>query len=83
MSKYILATLATAGLVAGHGYVTNGTIGGVSYEFYQPYTDVSDENLVLSWCEGIYQRSGVLTLSSLTPRPLPSVSLVLSRVTAQ
>ncbi|KAJ4415938.1 hypothetical protein N0V82_007059 [Gnomoniopsis sp. IMI 355080] len=39
MSKYILATLATAGLVAGHGYVTNGTIGGVSYEFYQPYTD--------------------------------------------
>lgn len=37
--KYILSTLTAAGLVAGHGYVTNGTIGGVSYEFYQPYTD--------------------------------------------
>lgn len=37
--KYLLSTLTAAGLVAGHGYVTNGTIGGVSYEFYQPYTD--------------------------------------------
>lgn len=34
--------VASAGLIklaAGHGYVTNGTIGGTSYEFYQPYTD--------------------------------------------
>lgn len=31
--------LATASVVAGHGYVTNGTIGDTSYVFYQPYTD--------------------------------------------
>lgn len=40
--KSIFATIAAAGLVAGHGYVTNGTIGGVVYQFYQPYTDVSN-----------------------------------------
>ncbi|KUI56468.1 Polysaccharide monooxygenase Cel61a [Cytospora mali] len=34
-----LATLSAASLVAGHGYVTNGTIGGKYYEFYQPYED--------------------------------------------
>lgn len=36
----ILATLllgATA--VAAHGYVDTATIGGKSYQFYQPYTD--------------------------------------------
>lgn len=33
------AILASASLVAGHGYVTNATIGGDSYTFYQPYTD--------------------------------------------
>ncbi|KAK6218749.1 Lethal(2) giant larvae sro7 [Pestalotiopsis sp. IQ-011] len=40
--KSVLSTAACATLVqlaAGHGYVTNGTIGGTSYEFYQPYTD--------------------------------------------
>lgn len=37
--KHLLSILATAGLVAGHGYVTNATIGGLSYTFYQPYTD--------------------------------------------
>lgn len=31
--------LASAGMVAAHGYVTNATIGGENYEFYQPYTD--------------------------------------------
>ncbi|KAF7522777.1 hypothetical protein G7054_g12032 [Neopestalotiopsis clavispora] len=41
-SGSILSTVAGAALVqlvAGHGYVTNGTIGGTSYEFYQPYSD--------------------------------------------
>ncbi|KAF9880657.1 cellulose-growth-specific protein [Colletotrichum karsti] len=28
-----------AALVAGHGYVDNGTIGGTYYQFYQPYSD--------------------------------------------
>ncbi|KUI72192.1 Polysaccharide monooxygenase Cel61a [Cytospora mali] len=34
-----LATLSAVSLAAGHGYVTNGTIGGKYYEFYQPYED--------------------------------------------
>ncbi|KUI64591.1 Cellulose-growth-specific protein [Cytospora mali] len=38
-SMKIASILAAATLVAGHGYVTNATIGGSSYEFYQPYTD--------------------------------------------
>lgn len=33
--KYIVSTLAAAGLAAAHGYVDNATIGGTSYEFYQ------------------------------------------------
>jgi hypothetical protein len=33
------SVLFLASLVAGHGYVTNGTIGGTSYTFYQPYQD--------------------------------------------
>lgn len=37
--KHFAGLIASAALVAGHGYVTNGTIGGSSYEFYQPYTD--------------------------------------------
>lgn len=37
--KHFAGLIAYAALVAGHGYVTNGTIGGSSYEFYQPYTD--------------------------------------------
>lgn len=39
MSKYLLSTAALVASVAAHGYVSNATIGGVSYEFYQPYTD--------------------------------------------
>ncbi|KAF4458185.1 hypothetical protein F53441_36 [Fusarium austroafricanum] len=31
--------LATAGLVAAHGYVETGTIGGQTYQFYNPYAD--------------------------------------------
>lgn len=31
--------LASASLVAGHGYVNNAPIGGTNYTFYQPYTD--------------------------------------------
>ncbi|KAH8669006.1 glycosyl hydrolase family 61-domain-containing protein [Xylariales sp. PMI_506] len=34
-----VSALSSAALVAGHGYVTNGTIGGDYYEFYQPYED--------------------------------------------
>ncbi|KAH7081183.1 glycoside hydrolase family 61 protein-like protein [Paraphoma chrysanthemicola] len=37
--KYIAAALALATTVAGHGYVTNATIGGKDYTFYQPYQD--------------------------------------------
>ncbi|KAF3763853.1 family 61 glycoside hydrolase [Cryphonectria parasitica EP155] len=37
--KYGLLALASAGLVFGHGYVDNATISGISYTFYQPYTD--------------------------------------------
>lgn len=36
-AKTTLALIASATLVAGHGYVTNATIGGTDYEFYQPY----------------------------------------------
>lgn len=38
-AKTTLALIASATLVAGHGYVTNATIGGTDYEFYQPYQD--------------------------------------------
>ncbi|KAG8165786.1 hypothetical protein KVR01_004338 [Diaporthe batatas] len=38
-AKITLALIASATLVAGHGYVTNATIGGTEYEFYQPYQD--------------------------------------------
>ncbi|KAI3397523.1 hypothetical protein diail_10615 [Diaporthe ilicicola] len=38
-ARTTLALIASATLVAGHGYVTNATIGGQDYEFYQPYTD--------------------------------------------
>ncbi|KAH8898331.1 endoglucanase IV precursor [Thozetella sp. PMI_491] len=37
--RFLVQTLLSASLVAGHGYVTNGTIGGQSYTFYQPYQD--------------------------------------------
>jgi hypothetical protein len=36
-SALLLASSAV--LVAGHGFVTSGTIGGTNYTFYQPYTD--------------------------------------------
>lgn len=36
-ARKTLALIASATLVAGHGYVTNATIGGDEYEFYQPY----------------------------------------------
>lgn len=35
-ARKTFALIASATLVAGHGYVTNGTIGGTDYEFYQP-----------------------------------------------
>jgi hypothetical protein len=34
-----LLLLGSVALVASHGYVDNGTIGGTYYQFYQPYTD--------------------------------------------
>lgn len=37
--KYIFSTITFAAAVAAHGYVSNATIGGKSYEFYQPYQD--------------------------------------------
>lgn len=37
--RVIASLLSSAALVAAHGYVSNGTIGGEEYEFYQPYTD--------------------------------------------
>ncbi|SPQ25383.1 4b995c13-42eb-402d-8abb-d06c02696cf3 [Thermothielavioides terrestris] len=37
--KTFTTLLAAAGLVAGHGYVDNATIGGQFYQFYQPYVD--------------------------------------------
>lgn len=37
--KYFTALLGSAALVAAHGWVDNGTIGGQEYEFYQPYMD--------------------------------------------
>lgn len=33
--KAVTTLLAGAGLVAAHGYIDNGTIGGEFYEFYQ------------------------------------------------
>lgn len=38
-ARKTFALIASASLVAGHGYVTNATIGGSDYEFYQPYQD--------------------------------------------
>lgn len=37
--KTFAGLVVSASLVAGHGYVTNGTIDSESYTFYQPYTD--------------------------------------------
>jgi hypothetical protein len=37
--RVIASLIASAGLVAAHGYVDNGTIGGQYYQFYQPYQD--------------------------------------------
>lgn len=37
--KQFVSLLAFAALAWAHGYVDNGTIGGVYYQFYQPYTD--------------------------------------------
>lgn len=37
--KYIASALAFAAAVAAHGYVTNATIGGKEFQFYQPYQD--------------------------------------------
>lgn len=39
ISAATLLGLGNAVLVAAHGYVDNATIGGVYYQFYQPYTD--------------------------------------------
>lgn len=80
--KSILPTLVAAGLVAGHGYVDNGTIGGVSYEFYQPYTDVSSDCFLSSNILGMGHsalRNTNLTLHSRTLRPPQSVSHALFR----
>ncbi|KAH8912345.1 endoglucanase IV precursor [Coniochaeta sp. PMI_546] len=35
----IISAIALAQLTWAHGYVDNATIGGVYYQFYQPYTD--------------------------------------------
>ncbi|KAH7369317.1 glycoside hydrolase [Plectosphaerella cucumerina] len=35
----VLGLLGIAGLAAAHGFVDNATIGGVEYEFYQPFQD--------------------------------------------
>jgi hypothetical protein len=37
--KCILSLLSAAALVAAHGYVDTATIGGKTYQFYQPNTD--------------------------------------------
>ncbi|PSN60111.1 glycoside hydrolase family 61 protein-like protein [Corynespora cassiicola Philippines] len=37
--KYIISALGFASAVAAHGYVSNATIGGKEYQFYQPYQD--------------------------------------------
>lgn len=37
--KHFASTLAFATAVAAHGYVSNATIGGKDYTFYQPYQD--------------------------------------------
>ena len=39
MHSAILPLVASAALVAAHGYVDTATIGGVDYTFYQPYSD--------------------------------------------
>ncbi|KAH6969026.1 glycoside hydrolase [Fusarium avenaceum] len=36
---FLLSLLSTAAVVAGHGYVEKATIGGTTYEFYNPNTD--------------------------------------------
>lgn len=45
--KAIVTFLAAAGLVAGHGYVDNATIGG---QFYQ----VSPGDWRVAWCRTRY-----------------------------
>lgn len=37
--RNFLSILATAGVAAAHGVISNATIGGESYEFYNPFTD--------------------------------------------
>ncbi|KAI1332407.1 glycoside hydrolase [Xylariaceae sp. FL0255] len=37
--KLFASLVLSAAAVAAHGYVDNATIGGVYYQFYQPYTD--------------------------------------------
>jgi hypothetical protein len=39
MRASILALVVSAALAAAHGYVDHATIGGVNYQFYQPYSD--------------------------------------------
>lgn len=39
MRSAIFPLVASAALVAAHGYVDTATIGGVDYTFYQPYSD--------------------------------------------
>ncbi|CAG9993493.1 unnamed protein product [Clonostachys byssicola] len=37
--RFLASLVSTAALVAAHGYVEKGTIGGTQYTFYQPYQD--------------------------------------------
>lgn len=37
--RHLASLLSGAALAAAHGYVSNGTIGGENYEFYNPNTD--------------------------------------------
>lgn len=37
--RYFISVLFTAALAAAHGYVESATIGGKTYEFYNPNTD--------------------------------------------
>ncbi|KAK1467604.1 cellulose-growth-specific protein [Colletotrichum cuscutae] len=39
MKSSIASLLGSAALVAAHGYVSDGLIGGTNYTFYQPYQD--------------------------------------------
>ena len=46
-ARKTFALIASATLVAGHGYVTNATIGGTDYEFYRKHhsSPVTDPRL--------------------------------------